>query len=80
MTRTWNGYHVLTTCLVVFAMVLAVNVLFVIKAYTTFSGEDEQKPYLQGVEYNAALERRALQARLGWKATLEARRAGSTGT
>jgi nitrogen fixation protein FixH len=76
MARTWNGYHVLTGLLGVFALVLSVNILFVVKAYTTFSGEDEQKPYLQGVQYNSALERRALQTRLGWRATLEAMRAG----
>src|SRR5579859_5770716 len=74
MNRTWNGYHVLSGLLLVFALVLAVNIFFVVKAYSTFSGEDEQKPYLQGVAYNATLERRALQARLGWKAILEAKR------
>jgi nitrogen fixation protein FixH len=79
MTRTWNGYHVLTGLLGIFALVLSVNIFFVVKAYTTFSGEDEQKPYLQGVQYNSALERRALQARLGWKATLKAMRSGTTG-
>jgi nitrogen fixation protein FixH len=78
MTRTWSGYHVLTGLLVVFALVLSVNIFFVVKAYSTFSGEDEQKPYLQGVEYNAALERKALQARLGWKAILDARRSGTS--
>jgi nitrogen fixation protein FixH len=76
MSRTWNGYHVLATLLATFAVVLAVNVLFIVKAYTTFSGEDVQRPYLQGVEYNETLERRALQARLGWKATVEAVRTG----
>lgn len=79
MTRAWTGYHVLTGFLSVFALVLSVNIFFVTKAYTTFSGEDEQKPYLQGVEYNSALERRALQARLGWKATVETVRSGTTG-
>ncbi len=76
MTRTWSGYHVLTTLLAVFSVMLAVNVLFIVKAYTTFSGEDEQKPYLQGIEYNQTLERRALQARLGWQGTVQATRIG----
>ncbi|MGZ5936971.1 MAG: FixH family protein [Rhizomicrobium sp.] len=79
MTRTWTGYHILTTLIATFAVVLAVNVLFIVKAYTTFSGEDEQKPYMQGIEYNETLERHALQARLGWKATLDATRNGQSG-
>ena len=62
-----------------FAVVLAVNVLFIVKAYTTFSGEDEQKPYMQGIEYNQTLDRRALQARLGWKATVAVTRIGQGG-
>jgi|SRR5579871_2536296 len=77
MPRTLNGYHVVTTLLVTFAVVLAVNVLFIVKAYTTFRGEDEQKPYLQGIEYNDTLNRRALQTRLGWKATVTAARMGT---
>lgn len=71
MTRTWTGLHVLTTLLVVFGVVLGVNILFIVKAFTTFSGEDEQKPYLQGMEYNETLQRRALQTRLGWTGTVD---------
>jgi len=74
MTRTWNGYHILTALVGTFAVVLAVNVFFIVKAYSTFTGEDEQKPYMQGVEYNETLARHALQAQLGWKATLDAAR------
>ncbi len=40
----------------------------------TFRGEDEQKPYLQGVEFNQTLARRAEQTALGWKATITATR------
>lgn len=76
MTRTWSGYHVLTALIAVFAVVLGVNVLFIVKAYMTFSGEDEQKPYLQGIAYNDTLDRRALQMRLGWRATIGATRVG----
>lgn len=76
MARTLNGHHVVATLLATFAVVLAVNVLMIVKAYTTFSGEDQQKPYLQGIEYNETLEHRALQARLGWTATLDTVRIG----
>jgi nitrogen fixation protein FixH len=78
MTRTWTGYNTLVTLVGTFAVVLAVNVFFIVKAYSTFRGEDEQKPYMQGVEYNQTLERHALQAHLGWKATLDATRAGQS--
>lgn len=78
MNKTWTGYHILMALVGSFAVVLAVNVLFIVKAYSTFSGEDEQKPYMQGIEYNETLARHALQMQLGWKATLDAARAGSS--
>jgi nitrogen fixation protein FixH len=78
MTR-WTGTHTLVTLLGTFAVVLGVNVFFMVAAYSTFSGEDEQKPYLQGVEYNETLARHALQMRLGWKATVAAKRLGRDG-
>ena len=37
----------------------------------------KQKPYLQGVEYNQTLARRAEQARLGWRATHRRQRLAS---
>ena len=40
----------------------------------TFRGEDEQKPYLQGIEFSRTLERRAQQERQGWSATIDAER------
>ena len=76
MARTWTGQQVLAALIAIFAVVLGVNVLFVVKAYSTFSGEDEQKPYLQGVEFNETLQRRAVQLRLGWSGTMEAARIG----
>lgn len=77
MTRPWNGYHVLASLILFFGVVFAVNGLFIFKAVTTFRGEDEPKSYLQGIAYNDTLERHALQARLGWKATIVALRSGS---
>ncbi len=79
MTRPWTGKQTLLTLLATFAVVLGVNVFFMVKAYSTFSGEDEQKPYLQGIEYNDTLAQHALQARLGWKATVGAMRVGRNG-
>jgi nitrogen fixation protein FixH len=79
VTRAWTGFHVLTTLIAIFAVAFAVNVLFVVKAYTTFRGEDEQKPYLQGIAYNDTLARRVSQARLGWKATIDSIRTRDAG-
>ena len=57
-----------------FGIIFATNAYFITAAVKTFRGEDEQKPYLQGVEYNHTLARRAEQAKLGWKATIGAHR------
>src|SRR5215471_336287 len=57
-----------------FAIIIATNAVFITEAVKTFRGEDEQKPYLQGVEYNQTLAHRAEQKRLGWHATIDAQR------
>jgi nitrogen fixation protein FixH len=57
-----------------FGLIIATNVFFITKAVTTFRGEDEQRPYLQGVEYNRTLTHRAEQFRLGWRASIDAHR------
>ncbi|HWU54838.1 MAG TPA: FixH family protein [Rhizomicrobium sp.] len=57
-----------------FGIIIATNAIFITEAVKTFRGEDEQKPYLQGVEYNRTLAHRAEQAKLGWHASIDARR------
>jgi nitrogen fixation protein FixH len=57
-----------------FGVVIAVDAGFIWASVATYRGEDEQKPYLQGIEYNRTLDRRAEQARLGWTSHIEARR------
>lgn len=57
-----------------FGVIFATNAVFITAAVKSFRGEDEQKPYLQGIEYNETLERRSQQARLGWIASLAAHR------
>lgn len=74
MTRSLSGRAVLLWLLAFFIPVIAVNVYFIIISVTTFRGEDEQKPYLQGVEYNTTIERRVEQEALGWKSTIAAQR------
>jgi nitrogen fixation protein FixH len=72
MTRPLTGRGVLLWLGGFFACVIAVNVFYIVISVDTFRGEDEQKPYLQGVAYNRTLARRAEQARLGWRATIAA--------
>jgi len=57
-----------------FGIIFLTNAIFITAAIRTFRGEDEAKPYLQGVEYNQTLAHRAEQARLGWHATIDDQR------
>lgn len=57
-----------------FGVVFLVNAIFITAAVRTFRGEDEAKPYLQGVEYNQTLAHRAEQRKLGWHASIGDRR------
>ncbi|MBS0469878.1 MAG: FixH family protein [Proteobacteria bacterium] len=74
MIRPLTGRGVLLWLGGFFLCIFAVNAYYIFIAVDTFRGEDEQKPYLQGVEYNRTLERRAEQARLGWTADVHAER------
>ncbi|HUO03154.1 MAG TPA: FixH family protein [Rhizomicrobium sp.] len=76
MTGTLSGRGVLMWVLGFFGIIIAVNVWFVMASIRTFSGEDEQKPYLQGVEYNQTLARRAEQRALNWQASVTSTRLG----
>jgi len=72
--RVLTGRGVLIWLTGFFGLIIATNAVFITEAVKTFRGEDEQKPYLQGVEYNRTLVHRAEQARLGWRASIDAKR------
>ena len=72
--KVLTGRDVLFWLLGGFAIVFAINAAFVVLSIKTFRGEDEQRPYLQGIGYNETLERRADQKRLRWTATIGATR------
>ncbi|HEX3486049.1 MAG TPA: FixH family protein [Micropepsaceae bacterium] len=74
MKSALTGRHVLFWLLGSFAVVFAFNATFVVLSVKTFRGEDEQRPYLQGIGYNETLERRAGQKKMGWTATIGATR------
>lgn len=77
MTDRLTGRGVLLWLFIFFGVIIAVNSYFIVIASRTFSGEDEDKPYLQGVEFNHILARHAEQAALGWKAAISATRLSS---
>lgn len=77
MIRYLSGRAVFLSFVAFFGVIMAVNVLFIVKAVATFSGEDEDDSYTQGLAYNHTLERHAIQQRLGWTATIDAQRESS---
>ena len=74
MTRPLTGRAILITLIAFFGVIIAVNTVFIIEAVGTFRGEDEPTAYLQGLEYNRTLAAREAQARLGWRASIDAAR------
>lgn len=74
MTGQLTGRGVLAWLLGFFGVIILMNAYFITISARTFRGEDEQKPYLQGVEYNDTLARRARQQDLGWQAVISTER------
>ena len=69
-----TGHGVLLMVMGFFGVIILTNAIFITAAIRTFRGEDEAKPYLQGVEYNQTLIRRAEQVKLGWHASISDQR------
>lgn len=63
-----RGIHVFWTIFGFFAVTIAVNAFFIVRAVGTFPGEQVEKSYLVGLEYNDELARKEEQRRLGWVA------------
>lgn len=64
-----NGWHVLTALVLFFATDIAINTVFIVRAYRTFPGEVSVTPYEDGVLYDNALKQKAAQDALGWRFT-----------
>lgn len=73
-----KGWHVLLIMLAFFGVMFAVNGVFLYSAITSFPGEDVEKSYAQGLDYNSAIAARKAQENLGW--TVRAGLAGSDET
>ena len=62
-----KGWHVLAMLVAFFGVDIAINTVFMVKAYGTFPGEISKTPYEDGIEYNATLAQKRAQAALGWR-------------
>lgn len=63
-----RGIHVFWMIAGFFAVTIAVNAFFIVRAVGTFPGEQVEKSYLVGIHYNDELARKQEQRRLGWTA------------
>ncbi|HAY05569.1 MAG TPA: hypothetical protein DCY26_02820, partial [Hyphomonas sp.] len=66
----FKAWHALLWFLGFFGFMFIVNGIFLWTAIKTFPGEDVEKSYAAGLDYNAALARRNLQASQGWSAEI----------
>lgn len=53
------------------ALILGANATMAVFAFTSWRGLDAEEPYIQGLNYNDELARRADQAALGWRLGVE---------
>ncbi|MGV6818981.1 MAG: FixH family protein [Parvularcula sp.] len=65
-----TGRHVLAGLVLFFGVIIAVNVVMARLAFKTFPGEQDEKPYYQGLHFNDTLAAREKQSRLGWHAEM----------
>jgi nitrogen fixation protein FixH len=69
-SRELTGRHVLMMLIGFFGIIIAASIVFTTLAVTSFRGEDVEKSYRQGIDYNQTLEKRAAQAAMGWSAAV----------
>jgi nitrogen fixation protein FixH len=65
-----KGWHALLWFLGFFGFMFVVNGIFLWAAITSFPGEDVEKSYLTGLDYNQELARRTHQEEAGWAAEI----------
>jgi nitrogen fixation protein FixH len=76
--RPLTGWHALAWFLGFFGCMFVVNGIFLWTAITTFPGEDQDRSYLAGIDYNQELARRAAQDAAGWQAEIDRTGSGDT--
>lgn len=67
-----RGWHVLAGVTAFFAVIVAVDVTFMVLAIRTFPGQVSVTPYEDGLLYNRKIAQLDAQTRLGWQAAAEA--------
>ncbi|GLQ21633.1 FixH family protein [Algimonas porphyrae] len=65
-----TGRHVLLLMVGFFGIIIATSIVFTTLAVTSFRGEDVERSYRQGLDYNTTLSDRAVQSELGWGAAV----------
>jgi len=65
-----KAWHALAWFLGFFGFMFVVNGIFLWTAITTFPGEDVEKSYLTGLDYNREISRRDRQTNEGWSAEI----------
>lgn len=68
-----KGWHVFAGVFAFFAVIIAIDGLFMVLALRTFPGQVSVTPYEDGLLYNRHIAQMAAQDRLGWRASAEAR-------
>lgn len=66
----FKAWHALLWFIGFFGFMFVVNGIFLWTAIQTFPGEEVEKSYAAGLDYNATLARRSLQAAKGWQAEI----------
>lgn len=66
-----TGRHVLFAMVGFFLIIIAVNTVFITLAVQSFPGEQEEKSYLQGLNFNDRLAAREAQDALGWSVDID---------
>ena len=66
-----TGWHVLVGMVMFFGFIIAVDTLFIVKAYRSFSGEVASNPYEAGLAFNRTLAQRQREEALGGTAVIE---------
>lgn len=65
-----SGRHVLFGLIGFFAVIFAVNGVFLYKALSTYTGVVSNEPYRAGLHYNERIAAEEQQTKLGWKVEL----------
>lgn len=69
-TQGLTGRHVLIAFILFFGVVIVTDFVFVRLAVTSFPGEQVEKSYYQGLNYNEKLAEKRRQAATGWSIQL----------